>query len=68
MTHEQVNAIENKLRSAQKTVEECGAAICGEQGYHASLLWNALTSLSNEIRDAIHQMWRLRPEEQENEK
>lgn len=68
MTHEQVDDIENKLRAAQNIVEECGAAICGEQGYHASLLWNALTSLSNEIGDAIHQMWRLRPEEQENEK
>lgn len=68
MTHEQVDAIENKLRDAQNLVEECGDAICGERGYHASLLWNALTSLSNEIGDAIHQMWRLRPEEQENEK
>ena len=68
MTHEQVDAIEDKLRDAQKLVEECGAAICGEQGYHASLLRNAITSLSNKIGDAIHQMWRLRPEEQENAK
>lgn len=65
MTHEQVDAIENKLRAAQKIVEECGAVICGERGYHASLLWNALTSMSNKIGDAIHEMWRLRPEEQE---
>jgi hypothetical protein len=63
MTHEQVDAIEDKLRAAQKLVEECGAAICGEQGYHASLLRNAITSLSSAIGDAIHQMWRLRPEE-----
>ena len=63
MTHEQVDAIEENLRAAQNIVEECGAAICGEQGYHASLLWNALTSLSNKIGDAIREMWRLRPEE-----
>jgi hypothetical protein len=63
MTHEQVDSIEDKLRAAQNLVEECGTAICGERGYHASLLRNALTSLSNEIGDAIQQMWRLRPEE-----
>ena len=68
MTHEQVDAIEDKLRVAQNLVEECGAAICGEQGYYASLLWNVLTSLSDEIGDAIHEFWRLRPEAQENEK
>ena len=63
MTHEQVDAIENKLRQAQNIIEECGAAICGEQGYHAALLWNALTSLSNKIGAAIYAMWHLRPEE-----
>ena len=68
MTNEQIDAIEDKLRQAQNIVEECGAAICGEGGEHASMLWNALTSMSNEIGDAIHEMWRLRPEEQECEK
>lgn len=68
MTHEQVDAIENKLRDAQNLVEECGDAICGERGENASNLWNALTLLSDEIGDAIHAMWRLRTEEWENEK
>jgi hypothetical protein len=63
MTHEQVDSIEDKLRQAQKLVEECGAAICEERGEYASELWNNLTPLSSAIGDAIHQMWRLRPEE-----
>ena len=63
MTHEQVDDIENKLRAAQNIIEECGAAICEERGENASKLWNSLTSMSNEIGDAIHEMWRLRPED-----
>ena len=60
MTHEQVDAIEDNLRAAQSLVEQC---ICDERGEQASELLNTLTTLSDAIGDAIHQMWRLRPEE-----
>lgn len=60
MTHEQVDSIEDKLRAAQSLVEQC---ICDEQGEQASKLLNTLTTLSDAIGAAIHEMWRLRPEE-----
>lgn len=62
MTNEQVNEIENKLRQAQKLVEECGAAICDERGGGAPEAWNRMTSTANDIGDIICGLWRLRKE------
>lgn len=62
MTHEQCDAIEEKLRQAQNLVEECGAAICEERGEGAPEAWNRMTSTANDIGDIICGLWRLRPE------
>lgn len=61
MTHEQVDEIENKLRQAQKLVEECGAEICDERAANAPELWNRLTCLSADIGYVVGRLWPLRP-------
>ena len=61
MTHEQVDEIENKLRQAQKLVEECGAAICDERENGAPDTWDRMTATANDIGDIIHELYVLRP-------
>lgn len=63
ITNDQVNEIEDKLRQAQKLVEECGAAICGERAGGAPKIWNDINSASNDISLVMFQLWQLRPED-----
>ena len=60
MTDEEVNAIEDKLRQAQKLIEEAGQAVCSVRGKYAPELWNKLTMMSNDIGELIHSAWKLR--------
>jgi len=59
VTNDQINEIEDKLRQAQKLVEECGAAICDESGEGSQEVWNRMTSTANDIGDIICGLWRL---------
>lgn len=63
MTNEEVNEIENKLRQAQKLVEEAGQIVCNAHGKYAPEIWNKLTVMANDIGELIHPLWKLRPEE-----
>jgi hypothetical protein len=63
MTNEEVNEIENKLRQAQKLVEEAGQIVCSAHGKYAPEIWSNLTKAAGEIGELIHPLWKLRPEE-----
>lgn len=62
LSHEDVNRMEDECRMAQSHLEEAGKIVCSVQGQVASQIWNRLTTLSNYVADAIHGMYRLRPE------
>ena len=63
MTHEAVDEMEDKLRQAQRLVEESAQIVCNERGEHAPEIWNKLTVMANDIGELIHPLWKLRPEE-----
>ena len=63
MTHDQVNAWEDKLRKAQELVEEAGRDICGIRG--VGDVWNMCNTTSQLISQIIGQQHRLRPSRNE---
>lgn len=64
LTNTQVDAIESRLRDAQRLVEDAGAIVSVAGGEENSAAWYRLTSLANDIGDVICRLWRLRPEEE----
>ena len=63
LTHEQVDALEDKLREAEKALEEAGRILCPIPGGVAPQLWRDTNRLIGGVREIIHECYKLRPEE-----
>ena len=53
MTNEQVDTVEEKLRQAQRLLNEAGAIVSDTSGEAANFLWNRITSHANDVGDTI---------------
>ena len=62
MTHEQVDVVENKLRQAQRLLEEAAVIVSRTNGEDANHVWNRVASHANDVGDTICGLWRLRPQ------
>lgn len=62
LTNEQVDTMEDCLRTAQKMVEKAGAIVSTVGGIENSKVWGKLTTLANDIGDEICGLWMIRPE------
>ena len=60
MSHEEVNQIEDLLRTAQNAVEEAARKLCSSHNPTAIMLWGSLGQISESCADVIHQTYKLR--------
>lgn len=63
LTNEQVDAIEENLRQAQRLVEEAGAIASTVGGTKNSAAWGRLTNLAEAVGVEICDLYILRPVE-----
>jgi len=57
--HEFVNEIENELRDIEKRLEAVGRKVCDIE--NGCMTWNDINRSLNDLSEAIHSAWRMRP-------
>lgn len=55
---DEVSKIENDLREAEAKLESIGREICTIEG--SILTWNAINAALEDVREAIHNAYRMR--------